>query len=644
MRCFRSRKSAVQFGACQLAFVAMAACVLPDSDDARGRSVVIADSIGSRLASEASTIDTTVRGIQAAKVDWNVGPLSGLSWEVTFGELGLALRNVEAPDDAMRYVREHASPRTVRFRTIASEHFDFHGVPIRSRELYFDARRLDVDASDFPREPERPRASAFNVREVQDGYRGEDRDVERFMDALDRYAAERKRYDEQSFDAMHAVEVAMRQAVMGAGLVETRLYPAGGFNLVRNQLSNAFGAQPVTRSRTLPLPAARVTWRTSEWQDRYSLVKFVTILRDGDLVARYVSLTKEADPASARPLALASMQLADSAVMDQVLSELQERDWAASYGWIRQRLGASPDATNWTFPASCRSRRHLFYPLRIEDDLIAVFFLFDSRDQLESIELLPNPVRGERITQPDSSLDASRCSRLRQDSLAAEPARVLAERLRAEAERVEVERTRRDSASRGTLRLVPDDGTWVVRLGGNRLEELVGVQGTVVPGIAPGSYTVSAFSESGPSRLQEFIPYQSVVTVDSGATVVLAIPARRSSRVSLAFEVSGAGPATSTRSGAFTLLAAGGEELDGTFVVTIRRGEVGRSRRVEFTCRAEVTVRNSTRTFSPAQSEFSFPLGIGYSGVEVSCRGAERLRFMSTATVHFGVWQRSLLP
>lgn len=352
----------------------------------------------------------------APSIDWNVGPLAAISWDVQ-----------DLPEDIMKYRSEIRSSdpiphmrdlkaylseksRTLIIPVYSAKVFEFHGVPIVSEQFELLGDRPQSLSTTMP---ERPRPEDFNVvEETRSGdhptrpgythsvttYNGSEADVDRYLSAVDRWESQIEDYYKRAFQLVNRTAQSMR-------LKSLYLFPDGlAVQEIVRLLSVAFKGLPQYSSHELSLSSGRVTWDVAEWKDGYSVVRYVDISQNGTNLSHYIWIASLAGRQKYDELCGAYERSSRPNEIVSVLSTLKSKQWNAGYGWIRQRLGAGLDLSEpyLSGESSAQLNRRLAYPYSVAAASYCILFKFDTREMLESAEIVPkptgNPRRSSKLT------------------------------------------------------------------------------------------------------------------------------------------------------------------------------------------------------------------------------------------------------
>ena len=371
--------------------------------------------VAANKTGEWQTSNTVMTVLDAATeanldLDWNVGPLAPVWWKMQpqdFPEelIKYKLRNAKARDShphhpdmkGLIFLESNVLDQTVHSAYV----FPFHGIAIVSQQFEFMGTMPNL-SKESP--PGRPDPSDYNVRIVWNDshtvgdWHGSDADIDRYFAALDKWKGQEAARDE----IYRRENIKFRKALESLKLTSFYLFPEEAeSSVVVRKLTAAFGQGPVSKRVGLPLPDGEVTWAIAEWQDQYSILRYVDVTRGYESLTHFLFVTSRTAEKEMKNLLNSHGKGGNSIQLSSVLEQLERKSWKVGYGWIRQRLIDGISLPDDMIENSLRQRSRLVYPYSVATNLYCLVFIFDDQEMLDSIHLVPSLNSNPRKQSPD---------------------------------------------------------------------------------------------------------------------------------------------------------------------------------------------------------------------------------------------------
>jgi len=304
-------------------------------------------------------LSTTVNANPNYDVDWNVDILAGLSWD-----------GQKIPDEFSKYLTDPQKtpnlPRHLDMKLPLLRDSDHLCYPIYST-FYFKFYNIDIISEQFMiffRVPDIVRKKIFGKNRSDDFFR--------------------KRRN------------AVNKSAKDARLNSIILFPEeGNRNAIINNLSKAFGGAPKTNRFTIRLKEIKYEWLVNEWKDNYNMCRYTELYSNDINSTHYIFISSNNNYDRITKL-LNRKYCNKSKIINAVLERLKEKKWRAGYGWIIQRLGPGINLSNsdlsildFSYKDLPDYNEKLMYAFEVAGDIFGLAFLFDNRNMLSSIELIP---------------------------------------------------------------------------------------------------------------------------------------------------------------------------------------------------------------------------------------------------------------
>lgn len=298
-------------------------------------------------------------------VDWNIGPLAGISWDMQMEEFSKIMKNYYDESTYSKPFPFHADAKsdilllnrasTVSMNLPMGYIFQFYNVSIRSEGFQFIAQMNDNSYEILlSREP-------TDVKGI----------IER---------------EESRIKFVSAFE-------NNANLTSVYLFPDEDATEVINKLSNGLGDNPVNKSYNLKLPKGNMEWEIAEWKDQYNVIRYVDVSENRKNLTHYIWIYGISGGQKLANLSSSLVNQEKERLITSTIREVEAKNWNVGLGWVKQRLGSGimNQAVITDYISSYGIGNYLAYPYLIADEVYCLMFLFNNQQMLRDIKLAPRP-------------------------------------------------------------------------------------------------------------------------------------------------------------------------------------------------------------------------------------------------------------